>query len=300
MLCFNVPNKDNASFCSVCRRPVCLKCYEDIFQGHEDSVTYKMPCLCVNSQRVDMIELFHQQKNDFLNLKFKCFISPDCTKILSYQQMLNPNDHIQDCEYSIFRCKYCKIVKSRKEKIKHRFECEDAPRKCKHCARDVKMFRYSEHLRLVHPDIENENSRDANNQGIQQQDAIQIDTSLNRDGSNQNISREQPYKRAKMNDDDYVNKEDKNGPTKYQQYMQSKITQNNIEKQLIEIDSSNQLTNQKTNQEFRRDKFILKVKIANEVESKINEEIIVGSDVRSIYSYEEFEQELITKKNGRK
>ena len=90
---------------------------------------------------------------DFSGLRFKCFLSNDCSKVLTYKQFLNPITHINECEFASYKCVFCEILVFRKDKIRHRYECESAPKICKHCKREIKTFYLAEHLKMAHKDF---------------------------------------------------------------------------------------------------------------------------------------------------
>ncbi|CDW79615.1 UNKNOWN [Stylonychia lemnae] len=102
-----------------------------------------------------------------------------------------------NCDYSIFRCKYCKEVWPKCLKIM--------------------VFKVTK-LRI---------QQRSRNQRIQQRIRFKLILfQMYKDKETIRIFQENNhFKRAKMNGDDYANKEDKNVSTRYQKYMQAKQDQ---------------------------------------------------------------------------
>ena len=99
-----------------------------------------------------MHEATEMYKSDFRSLKFKCFVAQECPKQLSYDHILRPDEHLKECKFTQYQCKHCRIIMSKKLRIKHLYECESIPKICKYCKKTVALFRYSEHLKIVHRD----------------------------------------------------------------------------------------------------------------------------------------------------
>eukprot|EP00347_Sterkiella_histriomuscorum_P021562 403333544 len=170
MICQNIPHKDSAYFCSTCRRPICKQCYDEVFIPHEDSQQFPMPCQCDYSHKLLMQEHFDMFRQDYNSLKFKCFIAPlECQKMLKYDQICNPIRHIKDCEHIMYRCIYCKVVVSKLNIIKHRYECKEAPKKCRICGCNVRLFRLHDHYKYAHPEADNQHNQqhNANTRNVQ-------------------------------------------------------------------------------------------------------------------------------------